>query len=96
MKNKLRVVWICSVSNPQIRERIKFRKLSFLNFVRTLVGRSIGDSAQWNTNAINEFEKFNDIDIDIDIERVHYEKEAFVLNKPYSCACYYGYLLFKL
>ena len=65
MKNKLRVVWICSVSNPQIRERIKFRKLSFLNFVRTLVGRSIGDSAQWNTNAINEFEKFNDIELHI-------------------------------
>ena len=66
MNKKLRLVWICHLSNPQIKEHIKFSKWSLSAIARRLLGKtSITDFAQWNTNAIREFEKFKDIELHI-------------------------------
>ena len=66
MNKKLRLVWICHLSNPQIKEHIKFSKWSLSAIARRLLGKtSITDFAQWNTNAIREFEKFEDIELHI-------------------------------
>ena len=64
--DKLKVVWICHLSNPQIREHIKFSKWSLSAIIRRILGKtSNSDYAQWNTNAIHEFEKFQDIELHI-------------------------------
>lgn len=56
-KDKIKVVWICHFSNDDVREKLSFR--SFLS------NRDVKDYAQWNTNAINEFKKFNDIELHV-------------------------------
>lgn len=64
--DKLKVVWICHLSNPRIREYIKFSKWSLSAIVRQLLGKtSITDFAQWNANAIREFEKFEDVELHV-------------------------------
>lgn len=64
--DKLKIVWICHFSNPQIREHIKFNKWSLSNIVHKLSNKAhFVDFAQWNTNAIREFEKFDDIELHI-------------------------------
>lgn len=60
MENKkIKVVWVCRVSNEEIRNRIHIKnsKLFFLK------GNPVYDCAQWNTNAINEFKRFNDVEL---------------------------------
>ena len=57
-KKKIKVVWVCHLSNEEIRKRLHFRKMTL---------RKVGmvDFAKWNTNAINEFKKFDDIELHI-------------------------------
>ena len=64
--DKLKIVWICHLSNPQIRERIKYSKWSLSAIARRFLSKtSITDFAQWNTNAICEFEKFEDVELHV-------------------------------
>lgn len=64
--DKLKIVWICHFSNPQIRERIKYSKWSLSAIARRFLSKtSITDFAQWNTNAIREFEKFEDVELHV-------------------------------
>lgn len=67
MRNKkIRVVWICHLSNALINKHLKFCKWTPLAILRRFLGKTdIADFAQWNTNAINEFKKFNDIELHI-------------------------------
>lgn len=59
MENKkIKVVWVCHLSNEEIRKRLHFRKM-------TLLKTGMVDFAQWNTNAINEFKKFEDVELHI-------------------------------
>lgn len=63
---KIKVVWVCHLSNSQIRQHLKFNKWSPLAIVKRIAGKeSYYDFAQWNTNAIQEFEKFNDIELHV-------------------------------
>ena len=63
---KIKVVWICHFSNAQIRERLKFRKWSLSSVMRRLCNKKVlYDFAVWNTNAIREFEKFEDVELHI-------------------------------
>ena len=63
-KNK--VVWVCHLSNPQIRQHLKFFKWTPLAIVQRIAGKgSHYDFALWNTNAIQEFEKFDDIELHV-------------------------------
>lgn len=64
--NKIKVVWICHLSNSQIREHLKFDKWTPLALMRRILGKSdISDFAIWNTNGIREFAKFEDIELHI-------------------------------
>lgn len=55
--DKIKVVWVCHVSNAEIRENLHFSPL--------LKNKGIKDYSQWNTNAINEFKKFNDVELHV-------------------------------
>lgn len=64
--NKIKVVWVCHLSNPQIRQHLKFSKWAPLAIVKRIAGKGAHyDFALWNTNAIQEFEKFDDIELHI-------------------------------
>ena len=64
---KIKVAWICHLSNEEIRSNIKLDKTSlgyrFLNFLGKVT--PVRDYAQWNTNAINVFKKFDDVELHV-------------------------------
>ena len=64
--DKIKVVWICHLSNPMIRQNLKFCKWTPVAICKRLFGRSgYYDFAAWNTNGIREFEKFSDVELHI-------------------------------
>lgn len=66
MDNKIKVVWICHLSNPEIRNNLKFRKWSIVEVSKRIVGKGkYYDFASWNTKGIHEFEKFEDVELHI-------------------------------
>ena len=65
---KLKVVWLCHFSNYIVREKINLSKLYFKNVISRITMRhrpQVKDYAVWVSNAIHEFEKFDDIDLTI-------------------------------
>lgn len=67
-KRKIRVAWICSFSNAKVRSKLSFRQ----DFLGRLLGKcnpsfklKVVDSAIWNTNAIEEFEKIEDVEVHV-------------------------------
>lgn len=65
-KNRIRVVWVCSFSNKKIRARLPFDSGGCFKFLYKLLGVTFGretDSAIWNSNAIEEMEKIDDIEL---------------------------------
>lgn len=100
MENKIKVVWITHFSNKEIRSHIKFDRLYYKRTLKKILLRKdyiIGDFAVWNTSAIRQFEKFDDIDLTIvfphrgirpkvqrfDINGIHYI--AFRSEDDYLC-----------
>ncbi len=68
MSNKIKVVWICSFSNAEVRAYYKTKINPILRKLLKFRGHSTGegvDSARWNTNAIHEFEKTGDVELHI-------------------------------
>ena len=66
MENKIKVVWVCHLSNQEIRKNLKFSRLSLVEICKRIVGKGkYYDIAPWNTNGIREFEKFEDIELHI-------------------------------
>lgn len=66
MKDKIKIVWLCTISNPQIRQHLTFEKSTPLAFLKKLQRKSDQtDKAIWNTNGIKEFEKFEDTELHI-------------------------------
>lgn len=64
----IKVAWICSFSNAEIRDVLVFEKSLINRVAFRLMGVDItrvSDSAIWNVNAIKEVEKFNDIELHI-------------------------------
>ncbi len=60
--NKIKVVWICSFSNPEIRAKMPPRNNILEKLSYKLISKDLGgDSAPWNTKNIKVFEKFTDI-----------------------------------
>lgn len=64
MRNKkLKVVWICHFSDSKVRAHISFSRFYYKYLKdKTIINR---DKAVWISNAINEFEKYDDIDLTI-------------------------------
>ncbi len=66
MNNKMRVVWICHLSDNEIRSHLRFDRFTPKALARKLAGRThVEDFAQWNFNAIKEFEKFDNVELHI-------------------------------
>lgn len=68
MNKRIKVVWICHFSNLEIKKHIvldEFYYVKFLNRVKRRTVNPWNDMAVWITNAIKEFEKFDDIDLTI-------------------------------
>lgn len=67
-KRKIRVVWVCSFSNEKIRAKLPFDSGGCFKALYKLLGVTFGretDSAIWNTNAIEEMEKINDMGLHV-------------------------------
>ena len=65
---KIKVVWICAVSNSDLRERLKYHNSWFNRFAFRLMGVDVNkktDVAIWNTNGLLEFESFHDIELHV-------------------------------
>lgn len=75
MKKRIKVVWLCHLSNERIREHLYLRVPILERIVRIIThnpSKENTDFAVWNTNGIREFEKFTDeIDLFI-IAPFHY------------------------
>ena len=67
MEENLRIVWLCSFSNGKMRKHLSVKYSWVERMLFRLLGRSVGetDSAIWNTNAIEEFEKISGVDLHI-------------------------------
>lgn len=67
IEKKIKVVWICHLSNSEIRDHLLFSKWNLRAIARRILKRKgyLNDFAVWNTNAIKEFEKFSDIELHI-------------------------------
>lgn len=69
VKNSLKVVWICHFSNAEIRRRLPLSEMKSKNWIKHLLGKKINhgypDFAPWVTNLIEEFEKFEDIELHV-------------------------------
>lgn len=69
MADKIKVVWICSVSNPQLRAHLNLYVPLWERIIRFITGhkidKGVADSAVWNTNALNEFEKIDAVDLHV-------------------------------
>lgn len=65
----IKVVWLCHFSNSNVRSKLQLSNLRIENIIRQLLGKkkkSINsDFAPWVTNLINEFERFNDVELHI-------------------------------
>ena len=82
----MKVVWICHFSNPQIRERLNLSVNVIEVFARKMLKKPKNnwiDFAAWITNGIDEFEKFDDIELHV--VSPHYgmanKIETFQLNR---------------
>ena len=67
-KKKIRVAWVCSFSNEKMRARLLFDSGGCLKILYRLLGVTYGrgtDSAIWNTNAIDEMEKIDDVELHV-------------------------------
>ena len=66
---KIKVVWICSVSNRMLRKSLDLGRPWWHRAIRKVTRRNIDDifidTAQWNTNAIREFERIEDVDLHV-------------------------------
>ncbi len=68
VNEKIKIVWICHLSNKQVREKIQFCRYYYRDILGRMIRKTISskqDYAIWVTNAIIEFEKFNDVDLTI-------------------------------
>lgn len=68
MTDKIKVVWVCSFSNEEIRKHYSIKINPVLKWILQKRGKMpnfADDTAKWNTNAIKEFEKFTEVDLHI-------------------------------
>ena len=65
--NNIRIVWLCSFSNEKIRRHITVKYSFFEKMLSRILGRTLvaNDTALWNSNAIEEFEKISNVELHI-------------------------------
>lgn len=68
---KLKVVWVCCFSNPEVRSHLKLGLDPIEHFRRKLLHKERfetivqNDVALWDTRGINEFKKFDDVELHV-------------------------------
>ena len=69
MKDKIKVVWICSVSNSMLRSHLDLGFPLWHRMLKQITGKkkseTVADYAHWNSNAIEEFEKIDDVELHV-------------------------------
>ncbi len=65
----MKVVWICSVSNQELRTHLNLKLPWWHKLIRFITHRNKGDGASdyaiWNTNALREFNSIEDVDLHV-------------------------------
>lgn len=82
---KIKVVWICHFSDEKVRSHIRFSTLYYKRFLYLFKREhryKWQDFAVWNTNAIRQFEKYDDIDLTVIFPHfgIKGRKQAFSIN----------------
>lgn len=68
MEQKIRVLWLCSVSNAEMREHYQTKAGPVLQWIYKKFKHTTTDDkdhAQWDTNAIKEIEKRDDVELHV-------------------------------
>lgn len=69
MEKKIKVAWICSVSNPMLRTHLDMGLPLWYRMLKEITGKTeaekVTDYAQWNSNAIDEFEKMDEVELHV-------------------------------
>lgn len=83
MSKKLKVAWVCQVSNPEIRENLTYSRNIIDMVLRKLMHkpRRFDDYSQWVTNAIDEFKNFDDIEVHVISLHTHINKKVIDFHK---------------
>lgn len=79
-KEKIKVAWICHFSNERVREKLPLSKMRASNFLRTIFGKTkfkYGDFAPWVNNLITEFEKFEEVELQVIAPHAGLTKKRF-------------------
>jgi len=65
----MKIIWVCHFSNAEIRNHLSLSNNRMANIFRKAIGEKLSatytDFAPWISNLINEFEKFQDIELHI-------------------------------
>lgn len=82
----MKVLWLCHFSNPKVRKKIQLSYNIINDFISKYVFGSSNvytDFAQWITNGIEEFEKFDDVEMHVISPHRGMKKkiESFQLNR---------------
>jgi len=68
-KNKIRVVWLCHFSNSEVHSRLDLHHGWLLGLLKRMTHRKVStdvpEFAIWVTNAIKEFERFEEVELHI-------------------------------
>lgn len=86
--NKIKVAWICEVSNQEIRSHIHLHNTKYYwkNVIKKILGRknllNYFDRGVWNTLAIREIEKIPAVDLHVitPMNEMKRNYESFILN----------------
>ena len=83
MSKKLKVAWVCQVSNPEIRENLTYSRNIVDMILRKVMHkpRRLDDYSQWVTNAIDEFKSFDDIEVHVISLHTHINKKVIDFQK---------------
>ena len=83
MSEKLKVAWVCQVSNPEIRANLTYSK-NIIDMVSRKImhkPRHLDDYGMWITNAIEEFKAFDDIEVHVISLHSHINKKVIDFQK---------------
>jgi len=83
MSKKLKVAWVCQVSNPEIRENLTYSRNIVDMILRKVMHkpRRLDDYSQWVTNAIDEFKSLDDIEVHVISLHTHINKKVIDFQK---------------
>ena len=83
MTGKLKVAWVCQVSNPEIRANLTYSKNIIDLVLRKIMHkpRRLDDYGVWITNAIEEFKHFDDIEVHVISLHSHINKKVIDFQK---------------